>query len=59
MVYNTEHKKCHRASPKDLGVDTNAEADEEQATLQTTPSEEDLLEMMQFAQVMRVICTLP
>ena len=50
-VYNTEHRKCHRNSPQDLGTDTSHETDEKQATLQKTPSEEDLLEMMHFAQV--------
>ena len=51
LVYNTEHRKCHRTSPQDLGTDTSDETDKKQATLQTTPSEEDLLEMMHFAQV--------
>jgi len=51
MAYNTEHRKCHRPSPQDLGADTNDESGDEQAALQTTPSEEDLVEMMHFAQV--------
>lgn len=51
MVYNTEHRKCHRTSLVDLGAETNDDADDEQATLHTTPSEEDLVEMMHFAQV--------
>ncbi|XP_020613997.1 uncharacterized protein LOC110052228 [Orbicella faveolata] len=58
MAYNTEHRKCHRTSPQDLGADTNDESEDEQAALQTTPSEEDLLEMMHFAQVktLQAIC---
>lgn len=51
MAYNTEHRKCHRTSPQDLGADANDESGDEQAALQTTPSEEDLVEMMHFAQV--------
>ena len=51
MAYNTEHRKCHCTSPKDLGADTNDKSDDEQIALQTTPSEEDLVEMMHFAQV--------
>ena len=53
MAYNTEHRKCHRPSPQDLGADTNDESRDEQAALQKTPSEEDLVEMMHFAQVTR------
>ena len=51
LVYNTEHRKCHRSALHDLGTDTSDEIEEKQAALQTTPSEEDLLEMMHFAQV--------
>jgi len=51
MVYNTEHRKCHRTAPQDSGEDTNDESDDEQDTFHQTHSEEDLLEMMHFAQV--------
>ena len=51
MVYDTEHRKCHRSSPRDAVADFNDEADEKEATFQTTPSEEDLVEMMHFAHV--------
>jgi len=51
MAYNTELRKCHRTSPKDLGADTNDKSDDKQTALQTTPSEEDLVEMTHFAQV--------
>lgn len=53
VVYNTEHRKCNRIPPEDVDSD-----DAEQNIVQNAPSEEELVEMMHFAQVIHTISTL-
>ncbi len=49
VVFNTEHRKCSRLSSGTGDVDNEIDAKED--LLQSAVSEEELVEMMQFAQV--------
>ena len=55
MVYNTEHRKCRRL-PHEHDVADKTEQNDEKFLIENTPSEEELIEMMHFAQVSKIIC---
>ena len=55
VVYNKEHRKCTRL-PHEHDVADKTEQNDEKFLIENTPSEEELIEMMHFAQVGKMRC---